>query len=66
MLIQEIQNCLLSMNIITSNRSKRFRITNTTEEKTKLFASDRMVYIHLVPQLKKFKYEKLMHLYSQL
>lgn len=31
------------MNIITSNRSKRFRITNTTEEKTKLFASDRMV-----------------------
>lgn len=38
------------MNIITSNRSKRFRITNTTEEKTKLFASDRMVYI---PQFKK-------------
>lgn len=34
------------MNIITSNRSKRFKITNTTEEKKKLFASDRMVYIH--------------------
>lgn len=41
------------MNIITSNRSKRFRITNTTKEKTKLFASDRMVYIHWVPQFKK-------------